>query len=199
MGGFKTLLPSRALCLDAHARKRRVSFFFVIFFLNFYTTLTKFSSPDYRTVSPWAEKRIGSPFLVRNGACVVKTTTNSPKKRKKWQRHFFISKHISDMSWTPTKLRTSQASFGWLLSQNLRTWNLPAQCLHCVFISFDMLGCSQSKFSDNSKQSSTPSSSFIQNLHKGFYSSIAWPDERVSSRALGGMPRFFFFLSSGFG
>ena len=39
------------------------------------------------------------------------------------------------------------------------------------------------------ERSSTLSSSFIQNLHEGFSRSIAWPDERISSRALGGMPR----------
>ena len=126
---------------------------------------------------------------MRSGACVVKTTTNSPEKRKKWPRHFFIRKHSSDVCQTPTKLQTSQTFFEWLLSQNLRTWNLPAQCVHCVFIPFDMSVCSQSKFSDNSKRSSTLSSSFIQNLHEGLYSSITWPDERISSRALDGMPR----------
>ena len=76
--------------------------------------------------------------------------------------------------------------------QNLKpSSSVCALCIHF----FDMLGCNQSKFSDNSKRSSTLSSSFIQNLHEGFSRSIAWPDERISSRALGGMPCSFKFLA----
>ena len=103
----------------------------------------------------------------------ISSSTNIPPTCVKHQPSFEHLKRISD----DLTIKIS----------GLETFKLSV-CALCIH-SLDVLGCSPSEFLTTRNNLPLFPSSFIQNLHKGFYSSIAWPDERVSSRALGGMPR----------